>query len=105
MIKVSILYPNRPGSRFDVDYYLDTHMPMSIDLLGPAMKEISVEIGLAGGEPGTPPPYVATCHFVCETVDAFLGAFLPHAARLQSDMANYTDIEPMIQIGEIRILR
>ena len=34
MIKVSILYPSKPGSRFDVDYYLTVHMPMAARLLG-----------------------------------------------------------------------
>jgi hypothetical protein len=29
MIKISIFYPNTPGARFDMDYYLHTHMPMS----------------------------------------------------------------------------
>ena len=34
MIKVSILYPNKPGSRFDMNYYLANHMPMAIQRLG-----------------------------------------------------------------------
>ena len=29
MVKVSVLYPNKPGSRFDIEYYLNTHMPLS----------------------------------------------------------------------------
>jgi hypothetical protein len=33
MNRVSILYPNRPGSRFDLGYYFNIHMPRSIDLL------------------------------------------------------------------------
>jgi hypothetical protein len=28
MIRRNILYPNTPGSRFDLDYYFGTHMPM-----------------------------------------------------------------------------
>ena len=38
MIQVTVLYPNMPGSRFDLEYYLNTHMPMSGRLLGPAVK-------------------------------------------------------------------
>jgi hypothetical protein len=45
MIKVTILYPNTPGSRFDHDYYLKVHMPMSIARLGAAMQSITVERG------------------------------------------------------------
>ena len=49
MIKVTILYPNKPGTRFDADYYLGVHMPMAIRLLGPAIKSVTAEIGIVGG--------------------------------------------------------
>ena len=28
MIKVSVMYANAPGERFDHDYYRDKHMPL-----------------------------------------------------------------------------
>ncbi|HEX5045957.1 MAG TPA: EthD family reductase, partial [Gammaproteobacteria bacterium] len=28
MIKVSVLYPQKAGARFDMDYYCDSHMPL-----------------------------------------------------------------------------
>ena len=34
MIKVSVLYPNTEGSRFDMDYYVNKHMPMVQSKLG-----------------------------------------------------------------------
>src|SRR5215475_7769128 len=101
MIKVSVLYPSKPGHRFDVDYYLTVHMPMAARLLGTAVKEISVEIGIAGA-PGEPAPYAAIVGFSCESVDAFMGAFMPIAGQLQGDIPNYTDIAPVVQISEIR---
>jgi len=42
MIKVNILYPNKEDSRFNVEYYLNTHMPMSIQKLGTALRGVSV---------------------------------------------------------------
>ena len=102
MIKVSVLYPSRPGNRFDVDYYLTVHMPMAARLLGAAVKEIAVEIGIGGGTPGEPAPYAAIVGFTCESVDTFTAAFMPVADQLQGDIRNYTDIEPVIQISEIR---
>ena len=105
MIKISILYPNKPGSRFDVGYYTGTHMPRSIELLGahPGFKGVSVERGVGGAEPGSEPASVAMCHFLFSSVDAFMQAFVPNAAELQGDMPNYTDIEPLIQINEVLI--
>jgi uncharacterized protein (TIGR02118 family) len=105
MVKVSVLYPTKPGYRFDGEYYLNIHMPMAIESLGAALKGVSMEIGIGGGAPGEPPPFAAMCHFICEGTEAFTNAFLPHAEKLQGDIINYTDIAPVIQIGEIKISR
>lgn len=105
MIKISILYPN--SGRFDMRYYIDTHMPLSIRLLSahPGFKGVSVERGLGGAIPGTDAAYVAMCHFLFNSAEDFVAAFTPHAAVLQGDMPNYTDIEPVIQINEVVISR
>ena len=105
MVKVSIFYPSKPGSRFDVDYYLNTHMPLAIGLLGNAVKAVSVEIGVLGGTPDQLPPFTAICHFTCDTPQAFTDAFLPNADVLQNDIPKYTDIAPVIQVSEIRLQR
>jgi uncharacterized protein (TIGR02118 family) len=107
MVKISILYPNREGGRFDLKHYVETHMPRSIELLSarPGFKGVSVEHGVSGPLPGTAAAYVAICHFAFDTVEDFLAAFMPHAAELQGDMPNYTDIEPIIQVNEVLISR
>ncbi|MBT9540981.1 EthD family reductase [Thiobacillus sp.] len=103
MVTISILYPNGKGTRFDVQYYSETHMPLSIKLLSahPGFKGVSVEHGLGGAVPGSAPAYVAMCHYLFDTVEDFLAAFMPLAESLQGDMANYTDIEPVIQFNEV----
>ena len=105
MIKVNILYPNKEDSRFDVEYYLNTHMPMSIQKLGTALRGVSAEQGLSAADPGSPPSYIAMCHLRFDSIEAFLEAFLPHAELLQGDIAKYTDIEPIIQFSEERIFQ
>jgi len=101
MIKISILYPN--NGKFDMDYYLNTHMPRSIERLsaGQGYRGVSVERGLGGASPGSAPSYVAMCHYLFDTADDFMAAFLPHAAELQGDMTHYTGIEPIIQFSEV----
>jgi uncharacterized protein (TIGR02118 family) len=107
MTRISILYPNSKTARFDMRYYVDTHMPLSIELLSahPGFKGVSVERGLGGAEPGTEVAYVAMCHFLFDSIDDFMTAFKPHAARLQGDMRNYTNIKPVIQFNEVLISR
>jgi uncharacterized protein (TIGR02118 family) len=100
MIKVSILYPKKPGSHFDSDYYTKVHMPLASKLLAGGIVATSVEIGLSGAMPDQPPAFWAICGFTCESVEAFNEALLPHAAELQGDIPNYTDVEPIIQISQ-----
>src|SRR5690349_18689692 len=58
MIKVSVMYPNTPGSRFDHDYYRDKHMPLVKARMGDACQSYTIDKGLAGGAPGAPATYV-----------------------------------------------
>jgi uncharacterized protein (TIGR02118 family) len=101
MIKVSILYPNKPGRHFDADYYLSVHMPMAVKLLGTALKAATAETGIAGGAPGEAAPFAAIAGFTCESVEAFMQAFMPVVDQLQKDVPKYTDIEPVIQISNL----
>ena len=103
MIKVTIFYPNKEGSWFDLNYYLNKHMPWAIERLGSALKGVSVEQGVSGAQPGTEPAYMVMCNYTFESTEAFLGAFLPHAEVLQGDRLNYTNSEPIIQFSEIKL--
>jgi len=107
MTRISILYPNQPGARFDFAYYVEKHMPLSIERLSahPGFRGVSVERGLGGAVPGSDATYIALCHFTFVSVEDFMAAFLPHAELLQGDMPNYTDIEPVIQVNEVLLAR
>lgn len=101
MIKVTVMYPNTPGARFDHEYYRDKHMPMIKQLMGDACKSYSIDKGLGGGAPGAPATYVGMCHIFADSVASFQGAFGPHAKAIMADVANYTDIKPVMQISEV----
>ena len=101
MIKVSVMYPATPGARFDHDYYRDKHMPLLKERMGDHCRFYTIDRGLAGGAPGTPPTYVAMCHVFCDSVDAFNAGFGPHAKEILGDIANYTDLQPVLQISEV----
>jgi uncharacterized protein (TIGR02118 family) len=103
MIKVSVLYPNASDVKFDMAYYLDRHMPMVRGLLGSALKGMTVEQGLAGGQPGAAAPYVALCHLSFDSVDAFQSAFDKHSAQILADIPNYTNVQPKVQISQVKL--
>jgi uncharacterized protein (TIGR02118 family) len=103
MIKVSVFYPNKQGSRFDIDYYCNSHIPMVRQRLGAACKGAAVEYGTAGPTPGSRPAFIAMGHIYFDTLEAFQTAFGPHAEAIMADIPNYTDIEPTIQISDVKI--
>ncbi len=103
MIVMSVLYPNGPNARFDIDYYTRTHMPMVQQRLGAPLRRMAVEHGLAGGAPSSAPPFLASGHLYFDSLEAFQGAFAPHAGAIMADIPNYTSTQPVIQIAELRV--
>ncbi len=70
---------------------------------GAALKGGAVDHGLSGVEPGSPATYVAMAHLLFDSVEAFQSSFGPHAEAIMADSPNYTDIQPTIQISEVKM--
>jgi uncharacterized protein (TIGR02118 family) len=103
MVKVSVLYPNAAGTKFDLTYYLNQHIPMVRRLLGSALKGVTVEHGISGEELRSPAPYIATGHLLFDSVQTFQASFAPHAKEIMEDIPKYTNSEPLVQIGEVKL--
>ena len=58
VIKVSVLYPQKAGAKFDMDYYCKKHIPMVQQKLGAACKKVEIDQGIGGGAPGALPAAV-----------------------------------------------
>lgn len=101
MIKVSVMYPNTPGARFDHEYYRDKHLPLLKARMGDACLYYTIDKALDGGTQGAPAPYIAMCHIFSESLEAFQAGFGPHADEIVADVANYTDLTPERQISEV----
>lgn len=100
LIKVTILYPNGEGKTFDMDYYVNKHMPLVATLLGDSLKLITIDKGIASGRPNTPVPFLAIGYLYFERLSAYQNAFAPHAEKIRADIANFTNIQPIVQISE-----
>jgi len=101
--RVSVLYPNNAGAKFDMKYYLTSHMPMVKQKLGASLKGMSVDEGVGTAPPGTQAPFVAVAHLTFDSVDAFGAAFAQHGGEIMADVPNYTDIQPLVQISQIKL--
>jgi uncharacterized protein (TIGR02118 family) len=103
MIKVSVFYPAGESTKFDMDYYCKSHMPMVQRKLGAACKSMAVEQGLGGAAPGAPATYAAMGHLYFDSVVDFQTAFAPHAEAIMADVPNYTNVAPLIQISDVKM--
>ena len=103
MVKVSVMYPMHPGTKFDMTYYVNRHIPMVRGLLGPSLKGVSVEQGISGMQPGSSATYVAMGHLLFDSVTDFQASFGPHAETIIADIPKYTNSEPTIQISEVKL--
>ena len=103
MIKVSVLYPNEEGKTFNMEYYCNKHIPMVQQKVGTALKSVAVEQGLSGAEPGSRAIYIAMGHLYFDSVEAFQTFFGAHEGEIMGDIPNYTDIQPTIQISEVKL--
>ena len=96
MITVSVMYPNVEGSKFDMDYYLNSHMKLVHDLMDGA--------GLSGTRVSKAVGKEATYQVVAElqfpdmpTMAKVMGE---HGPKATADVPNFTDVTPVIQIAE-----
>lgn len=105
MVNICITYEKKEGAKFDIDYYLNKHMPRSIELLSVAkgFKKVSVEKGIDVEAFNIKVTNEAVCNYYFESIEDFANAFTPHMEELTNDIINYTNIEPRITVNEVKI--
>ena len=84
MITLNVLYPNKDGAKFDMNYYLTSHIPMLKRVLGSALKGCIVEQGIGGRDPGTKAQFAVLCHLRFDSVESYQRAIGPVAEQITS---------------------
>ena len=93
MIRLSVLYPTTEGATFDHDYYRDEHVPLAVKTWG--LDRADIDKGIDG-------PYVAAVHFTFDSLEAMGTSMASEGTgAVMADVANYTDIVPVMQTSEI----
>ncbi|HEY1900430.1 MAG TPA: EthD family reductase [Steroidobacteraceae bacterium] len=103
MITVNVLYRNTDSLKFNMDYYLGTHIPLISKLLGSALRGAMVQHGRSGGAPGSKAEYLVMTQLKFDSVESFQGAFMPHAETVMGDLPNFCNEQPTIQISDVRL--
>ena len=93
MIRLTVSYPSSPDATFDHEYYRDVHVPLCLRAWG--LDEAEIDHGITG-------PNVAAVHARFPSVEALQSAMSGElSAQVIADVANYTSIDPVLQISEI----
>lgn len=101
MIRVSVVYLQTAGGRFDMAYYRDKHMPLvkgRLERFGLSGAEVDQPIS---GVASTPSPFAGACHLYFDALSGFQQGLQTHGAEILADLPNFTNIQPYIQISEI----
>jgi uncharacterized protein (TIGR02118 family) len=100
MVLVSVMYPNRPGSRFDERYYLDRHTALLRRCWeGMGLRDVRLLRGM-GTPDGGPPPYRVIALLSFESAEALQRAVQTHGGEVFADIPRFTDSQPLVQISE-----
>jgi uncharacterized protein (TIGR02118 family) len=92
------------NSTFDMDYYLNKHVPMVVSRLSPTgLVRGEIDEGMAGFPPDQPAPYAVVGHLVFDRLEDFQNGFAQHGAEIMGDVPNFTNIQPMVQISRIAL--
>lgn len=98
---VTVLYPANEGYKFDMDYYLKTHMPLVAKRWGPmGLKQYYVS-----DLRDTKQPYSVQATLVWEHADGGLAAFKAggdaHGPEIMGDITNFSSEQPILLTGGI----
>ncbi|MBT3703652.1 MAG: EthD family reductase [Alphaproteobacteria bacterium] len=97
---VTVMYPNTPGSKFDMDYYLANHIPLVDKLWGDKLISVRAIKGLATPDPATPAPFQVIAILEMDSPDVLGQLIADHGQEVMGDIPKFTDVQPVVQISE-----
>jgi uncharacterized protein (TIGR02118 family) len=101
MFKVSVMYPNGAGAKFDHQYYRTTHMDLVHRHLSPfGLVRTEVEKGISGGA-DAPAPYIAIGSLYFDSPDGYSRGIAAVGSILRGDIPNFTNVTPIRQVSEV----
>jgi uncharacterized protein (TIGR02118 family) len=101
MFKVSVMYPNEEGAKFNIDYYRTTHMELVKKHLKPfGLIRTDVDKGISGGG-DQPAPHICIGNLYFDSQDGYDRGIAEVGPILREDIPNFTNVTPIRQISEI----
>src|SRR5664279_1966470 len=102
MFRVVIMYSKTVESHFDMNYYLNHHIPMVREIFkNMSLRKIEVDAGISNAFPDQPLLYASISYFYFGKIEDFQQGMATHGGEIIGDMHNYTNVQPLIQIDQI----
>jgi uncharacterized protein (TIGR02118 family) len=99
-VRIAAAYPRQPGKKFDMDYYIHTHLPLVWKKFSPfGLQKIEVDKG-AEKPGGGPSPFFAIGYLYFDSLADFQKCYAATGKEVVDNIPIYTDVVPMIQVGE-----
>ncbi len=103
MIRIAAAYPRQEGKTFNLNYYIHTHLPMVWQKFSPfGLRRIEVDKGIEKPGGGAS-PFFAIGYLYFDTLTDFQECFASVGSEVISNICMYTDVKPLIQVGEVII--
>jgi uncharacterized protein (TIGR02118 family) len=100
MPTIAVMYPAADGDRFDLKYYMQSHIPLLRRLWGPlGLSDVRVMRGVPAPD-GTPATYSVVALLTFASMDAFKAAADQHGAEIFADIPTFTSASPVLQFSE-----
>ncbi|KAF4775358.1 hypothetical protein CPAR01_13708 [Colletotrichum paranaense] len=98
---VSVLYPNEADAKYNIDYYVESHMPMAAATWKSAGVKSWKVTKYSASPDGKQPKYAFAGILTFDSVESIHKALAsPDTAKVMQDVPNYSNKEPVFLIGE-----
>lgn len=100
-VTVSVLYPNDADAKYDIDYYVNRHMPLAAAQWKPSGCLSWTVTKYQATPDGKEPKFAFAGILTFESLEAVHKALAsPESAAVMQDVPNYSNKEPVFLIGE-----
>lgn len=101
MIRIAATYPRQEGKKFNMDYYIQVHLPMVREKFSPfGLKRIEVDKGVEKPGGGSS-PFFAIGYLYFDSLADFQKCYAAVGSEVVGNIHLYTDVRPLIQVGEV----
>jgi uncharacterized protein (TIGR02118 family) len=101
MILVSVMYPGGAHTTFDLDYYMQKHIPLVKERWTPhGLKSAQVLRG-AGKADGSAADYQMMALLTFGSLEDFKSAGKAHGKEIFADIPKFTNSQAVVQINDI----